>query len=102
MPTFDSKTFNAEVFGKYMDTVPRVKHNRFLEAGIRRPRSDLKAMCVDQSGGNYITVPMFGLLGGDPQNYDGSTNLTTSSTDTYSQSMVGVGRAKGWKEKDFS
>lgn len=102
MASFDSKIFNAEVFGKYMETVPRTKQNRFLEAGVLRPRSELKAMCVDQAGGNYITVPMYGLLGGDVQNYDGSTNLTTTSTDTYSQSMVVIGRMKGWKEKDFS
>ena len=99
---FDSKTFNAEVFGKYMETVPRTKQNKFLEAGVLRPRNELKAMCRDQAGGNYITVPMFGLLGGDPVNYDGSTTITTTSTDTYSQSMVVIGRAKGWLERDFS
>ena len=34
MPSiFDSKYFNAEVFGKYLETIPRVKQNAFLSAG---------------------------------------------------------------------
>ena len=64
MSVFDSKNFNAEVFGKYLETVPRVKQNALLKAGILRGRSDLKAMLVEQSGGNFITVPMTGLIGG--------------------------------------
>ena len=102
MPQFDAKIFNAEVFGKYLERIPRVKQNKLLEAGILRTRGELKTMLTDQSGGNYITVPMKGLLDGDPLNYDGSTDITATSTKTYSQSMVVVGRAKGWVEKDFS
>ena len=33
MAGFDKKIFNAEVFGKYVDTVPRVKQDQFLKAG---------------------------------------------------------------------
>jgi hypothetical protein len=102
MPQFDAKIFNAEVFGKYLERIPRVKQNKLLEAGILRPRGELKTMLTDQTGGNYITVPMKGLLDGDPLNYDGSTDITATSTKTYSQSMVVVGRAKAWVEKDFS
>lgn len=102
MPQFDAKIFNAEVFGKYLERIPRVKQNKLLEAGILRTRGELKTMLTDQSGGNYITVPMKGLLDGDPLNYDGSTDITATGTKTYSQSMVVVGRAKAWTEKDFS
>lgn len=102
MAQFDAKIFNAEVFGKYLERIPRVKQNKLLEAGVLRPRNELKAMLADQTGGNYITVPMLGLLDGEPLNYDGSTDLTATSTKTYSQSMIVVGRAKGWTEKDFS
>ena len=102
MAQFDAKIFNPEVFGKYVNRIPDLKKNELLRAGVLRTRNDLKAMLNEQTGGNYITVPMKGLLDGDPVNYDGSTNISTSSTKTYSQSMVVVGRAKGWKEKDFS
>lgn len=102
MAVFDSKHFNAEVFGKYMETVPRVKQNALLKAGILRTRNDLRAMLAEQTGGNFISVPMTGRIGGTALNYDGSTNITATSLDTFLQSMIVVGRAKAWTEKDFS
>lgn len=102
MGVFDSKNFNSEVFGKYLETVPRVKQNALLSAGILRNRPELKTMLADQTGGNFISVPMTGRIGGTALNYDGSTNITATGLDTFLQSMIVVGRAKGWQEKDFS
>ena len=102
MSVFDSKNFNAEVFGKYLETVPRMKQNALLKAGILRPRNDLKGMLSEQTGGNFISVPMTGRIGGTALNYDGATNITATSLETYLQSMIVVGRAKAWEEKDFS
>ena len=102
MGVFDYKNFNSEVFGKYVETVPRVKQNALLKAGVLRTRNDLAAMLPEQSGGNFITVPMTGLIGGTALNYDGSTNITATALETYAQSMIVVGRAKAWQEKDFS
>ena len=102
MGVFDSKYFNSEVFGKYLETVPRVKQNAFINAGVLRNRADLKTMLADQTGGNFVSVPMVGRIGGTALNYDGSTNITATGLDTFLQSMIVVGRAKGWQEKDFS
>jgi len=102
MSVFDSKIFNAEVFGKYLETVPRVKQNALLRAGILRGRPDLKQVLADQAGGNFISVPMSGLIGGVAQNYDGNTDITATRLETFLQSMIVVGRAKAWQEKDFS
>lgn len=102
MGVFDYKNFNSEVFGKYLETVPRVKQNAFLRAGILRTRNDLKSMLSEQTGGNFITVPMTGLIGGTALNYDGGTNITATQLETFLQSMIVVGRAKAWQEKDFS
>lgn len=102
MAVFDSKNFNAEVFGKYLETVPRVKQNALLKAGVLRTRTDLRAMLSEQTGGNFISVPMTGLIGGAALNYDGATNITATSLETFLQSMIVVGRAKAWEEKDFS
>ena len=99
---FDSKYFNAEVFGKYLETVPRVKQNAFLKSGVLRTRNDLKSMLTEQTGGNFISIPMVGRIGGTALNYDGSTNITATSIGTYLQSMIVVGRAKAWTERDFS
>lgn len=99
---FDSKYFNTEVFGKYLETVPRVKQNALLKAGVLRTRNDLRAMLKEQTGGNFISIPMTGRIGGTALNYDGATNITATSLETFLQSMIVVGRAKAWEEKDFS
>lgn len=102
MSQFNAKIFNPEVFGRYLERIPRVKQNKLLEAGVMRTRGELKAMLSAQSGGNYVTMPMKGLIEGTALNYDGATNITADGSKTYSQSMVVVGRAKAWTEMDFS
>ena len=99
---FDSKYFNAEVFQKYLETVPRVKQDAFLKAGILNQRQDLAASFVEQVGGNGLDVPMVGRIGGSALNYDGNTDITATDLETFMQYMIVVGRAKAWKEKDFN
>lgn len=102
MGVFDSKKWNSEVFLKYVNTIPRIKQNALLTSGVLRNRGDLKARLVDQVGGNYITEPMVGRIGGAVQNYDGATNITTTGLTTYSRGMIVFGRAKAWREYDFT
>lgn len=102
MGVFDSKHFNSEVFGKYLETVPRIKQNAFLKAGIFNARPEIKTMLSEQTGGNYVSLPMVGLINGTPKNYDGATDITADTIDTYMQGMVVYGRAQAWEEKDFT
>lgn len=102
MGVFDSKHFNSEVFGKYLETVPRIKQNAFLKAGIFNARPEIKTMLSEQTGGNYVSLPMVGLINGTPKNYDGATDITADAIDTYMQGMVVYGRAQAWEEKDFT
>ena len=99
---FDTKYFNAEVFGGYVDRVPNLRMNRLLQSGAIRNRPELAANLRDETGGNYIATPLLGLIGGTPGNYDGLTDISLSSTTTYMHSRIVVGRQKGWEEKDFS
>lgn len=102
MPLFDRKNFNGEVFGAYVDTVPNLNRNELLKSGAIVEKSQYAAMLPDQTGGNYITVPIKARIGGTPENYDGSTNITADSRDTYTHGRIVIGRAHGWTEKDFS
>ena len=103
MPQFDSKTFNGEVFKQYVDTIPNVKKNELIKSRAIRPRPDLVQNMSDQTGGNYITTPLLGLITGSvPTNYDGNTDIDPKSTETYTHSRVVVGRSNGWTERDFS
>lgn len=99
---FDSKLFNGEVFQRYVERIPNVHLNMLLKSGAIISRQDLAGSMADQVGGNFITTPLKGLIGGDPLNYDGVTNITATSTQTFSHSRVVAGRAKAWTEKDFS
>lgn len=102
MPFFDAKLFNGEVFQKYVDRIPNMHLNTLIKSGAIVGRPELAASMSDQVGGNFLTTPLKGLIGGTPLNYDGVTNITSTGTQTYSHSRVVVGRAKAWTEKDFS
>lgn len=99
---FDAKLFNGEVFQKYVDRIPNLHLNELIKSGAIVARPELASAMSDQVGGNYLTTPLKGLIGGTPLNYDGVTNITADSTKTFSHSRVVVGRAKAWTEKDFS
>lgn len=102
MSTFDSKNFNAEVFGAYVDKTPNLSRNELLRSRAVKSRQDIAGTFADQVGGNYAVIPIFGRIGGDALNYDGSTDITATSSKTYTQGRIVVGRAKAWSEKDFS
>lgn len=99
---FDSKLFNAEVFQKYVERIPNLNRNELIRSRAIRQRPDLAASMADEVGGNYITTPLKGLIGGSAQNYDGGTNLSAQGTKTFAHSRIVVGRANAWVEKDFS
>lgn len=103
MGLFDAKLFNGEVFQKYVDRVPNVHLNELIKSGAIVARPELASAMADQIGGNYLTTPLKGLINHTvPLNYDGTTDITSESTQTYSHSRVVVGRAAAWTEKDFS
>lgn len=99
---FDTKNFNAEVFGRYVDSIPNVNLNEMYKSKAIKRDGRLKSLFAPQTGSFKGTLPYFGRLSGDPVNYDGETDITTSTPDTFTQGFVVVGRAKGFLEKDFS
>lgn len=99
---FDSKSFNPEVFKYMVGRVPNLKMNEIKKSAALVGDPDIKAVFSDQNGTGYARIAMRGLLEGDAVNYDGATNITASSTKTFEQGVVVVGRAKGFVEKDFS
>ena len=102
MAKFDRKTFNPEAFGRYIDTIPKIRSNELIRSRALQPNSQIRAAFSNQTGVVYATLPMFGRLDGEPINYDGETDITAHSTPTYDRGVVVVGRANGWVERDFS
>lgn len=102
MAKFDEKTRNDKVFQKYYSKVPSKKLNRFKKSGILKEDKEIASRLKDGVGGNYIFEPIKGSLDGKVINYDGQTDITSTSRKTFEQGKIVVGRAKGWQEKDFS
>lgn len=100
---FDSKSFNPQAFGKYIENVPDLKRNELLNSKALVSNSTIRELFGSQTGSYYATIPMFGnLSNAEPDNYDGETDINSDSTKTFEQSVIVYGRAKGWVEKDFS
>lgn len=99
---FDAKMFNPNAFGKYVERVPDLVTNEFLKAGILKGDEAVRNVFTSQTGSYHATFPMFGLIGGEAQNYDGESDIQSNSTKTFKQEMGTYGRLNAWTEKDFS
>lgn len=102
MAKFNTKTFNAEAFGAYVDRIPQLKKSELIRSKALRGNSEIKRAFSSQTGSAYAILPMYGLLDGEPLNYDGVTDIEADTTDTYERGVVVVGRAKAWTETDFA
>lgn len=99
---FNSKTFNPQAFGKYIERLPQLRKNELIKSKALRANSEIRNAFSNQTGTSYAILPMYGLLDGEPLNYDGQTDIISTSTDTYERGVVVIGRAKAWTEMDFS
>lgn len=99
---FDQKNFNGEVFGAYVEQAPNLNRNELLKSKAVVPKQQYASMLPDQTGGNYVTIPIKARIEGDADNYDGSTDIKSDSRATYTHGRIVVGRAHGWTERDFS
>lgn len=102
MPKFDAKSFNPQAFKYRADRIPRTRLNELRKSRVLAGNPDIRSVFTTQDGTAYARIAMRGLLDGDAVNYDGQTDITATSTKTFEQGVVVVGRAKAWVEKDFS
>lgn len=99
---FDAKSFNPQAFGAYVNRIPTTKRNELIKSKALKSNNEIKNLFSSQTTTAYGRIPLFGDLDGAPLNYDGKTDITATSTVTYEQGVVVVGRAKAWVETDFS
>ncbi len=100
---FDSKSFNPQAFKYMVGRVPNLHMHEIKKSKALVGNPDIKATLGGSQGGTgYARIAMRGLLDGDAVNYDGQTDITATSTKTFEQGIVAIGRAKAWVEKDFS
>lgn len=103
MAKFDSKSFNPQAFGKYVDRIPNVTKNELAKSGAVGSNEQAKTALANQTGSLYARVPYFGRIDGSTsQNNDGGTDIASTNTTTYEQGFVVASRMDGWTEKSFS
>lgn len=102
MGKFDAKSFNEKAFKYSVDRVPNLKKNELRKSRALKGNKDIRDVFANEDGTAYARIAMRGLLEGQAVNYDGQTDIPATSTKTFEQGVVVVGRAKGFVEKDFS
>lgn len=102
MAKFDEKQFNPEVFRRYMTTIENPRVNRLVKAGIFVIDPLLEGVLPDGVGGNFMQENFVGRLAGSDVVYDGSTNITANTLNTYKRGLVAIGSARAFVEKDFT
>lgn len=101
MLKFNGKIFNNEVFERYLKTLPSTKKNELVKNSLFTVVNKYKNKMSEQAGGYFVVEPIKGRIGGTPVNYDGKTNITSTSRDTFYQTKICYGRANAWGEDDF-
>lgn len=104
MPTkFDSKSFNPQAFGAYVERIPNTTKTELAKCGAVGSNESARAALSSQTGSLYARVPYFGRISGETsQNNDGATDITSTNTTTYEQGFVTASRMDSWTERSFS
>lgn len=102
MSQFNYKTFNPIAFGRYIESIPKVKKNELVRSSVLKPNLEIKRAFSESSSSSYAILPMYGRIEGDAINYDGQTDIIPNTTSTFERGVVVVGRANAWLEDDFS
>lgn len=99
---FNAKSFNAEAFGRYVERIPTAKKTELIKSGAVKANRVISSAFGRSTGTAYARLPMYGRIGGEPLNYDGQTDITPSTANTYERGVVAYGRSAAWTEMDFS
>lgn len=103
MANFDSKSFNPEAFGAYVERIPNVTKNELAKSRAVGSNANARKALSTQTGSLYARVPYFGRISGSTsQNNDGATDITSTSSTTYEQGFVTASRMDSWTERNFS
>lgn len=103
MAKFDSKSFNPEAFGAYVNRVPNTKKNELAKSRAIGTNEQARAALSNQTGSLYARIPYFGRISGSTsQNNTGADDITASSLTTFEQGFVTASRMDAWTEKSFS
>lgn len=91
--------FNPELFSYNWKNEPDLELTALLDSGVMVNNGEIQNLI--SNGSDIYTIPFYNVLGGEPQNYDGMTDIEITEPEGDSQTGVVYGRAHGWRERDF-
>lgn len=97
--TFLNFPFDEELFNQSWNDAPDPVRTAMLNSGALVEDSLIASMI--QNDGNFYSLPFYNVLGGDPDNYDGQTDINSAETSGDYQTGVVFGRAKGFTARNF-
>ncbi|HRU99159.1 MAG TPA: hypothetical protein P5092_17235 [Ruminococcus sp.] len=100
MATYNGYPFDAEVFNYNWQNENDPTLTAILESGAMQNNSEIARLVAN--GSDTYTIPFYKTIGGEPENYDGQTDLGTTTPEGDSQSGIVYGRGHGWRAQDFT
>ncbi|MBQ9518647.1 MAG: phage coat protein, partial [Firmicutes bacterium] len=80
MAKFNSKSFNPQAFGAYVERIPNVTKSELARSGAVGVNENARAALSNQTGAVYARVPYFGRISASTsQNNDGASDITAAT-----------------------
>ncbi|MBE7048683.1 MAG: coat protein [Ruminococcaceae bacterium] len=100
MSTYLNFPFDEEIFVQSWDAAPDATKTAMIDSGAL-VEDAMIASRIQAEGGLY-TIPFYSVLEGEPDNYDGATDISSSELAGGSQTGVVYGRGKGFTARNFA
>lgn len=97
--TFLGLPFDADIFNSVWASEPDPVKTALLNSGALVEDAVIAEMIKEK--GNLYTLPFYNVLDGDPDNYDGQTDILSEETESDYQTGVVFGRTKGFTARNF-
>lgn len=97
--TFLGYPFDEDIFLMNWRAAQDPTRTAMIDSGAVQRNAEIARMIAN--GSNLYTIPFYNALGGDDDNYDGSTDMTVTDPTGSSQTGVVYGRMHAWRDKDF-
>ena len=97
--TFLGYPFDEEIFLMNWRAAVDPVRTAMLDSGAIQRNAEIARMIAN--GSNQYTIPFYNVLGGEPDNYDGTTSMTVTEPNGGHQVGVVYGRMHAWKDRDF-
>lgn len=91
--------YDPELFLMAWKNVSDPTRTALFDSGAVQTNSQIASLI--SNGSDIYTIPFYNIIGGEPDNYDGVSDITITDTTGSSQTGVVYGRAHAWRAKDF-